>query len=266
MHNERGKFGEHFDIISTHYNDFGDRAFTSVMYGLLSKPAPVPNYTVTFKDRNGITLKEVNVNQGETVAEIAKELNPERFGYVFIGWNNDVETPIVEDKTFTAIYKRDVETKYEVKINDQTVEQVAFDTRITVDASEEVLWMVNNQKFHIGKTAVMYAFGNMHIEAHELDDIDKDAPFISLLGTITTDTSFVAFVHVYSGAGEIEEYGATFWNVDTPTSRKNIVVTEGCDAMISLVNIKAGAYRGVKAYAIVDGTALASDYELTHQF
>lgn len=248
-----------------HYNDFGARAFTSVMYGLLSKPTP--EYTVTFNDYNGITLKEVKVKEGESVAEIAKEIVPEKYGYIFSGWNNDVHAPIVGETIFTAIYKRDVEAKYKVTINNQVVNNVSFDTKITVNAAKDVLWVVNDQKFHVGESAVMYSFGDMLIEARELGDIDKNEPFVSLLGTQKADGIFIAFVHVYAGANEIAEYGANFWNADNEAINKNVVVTIGNDAMISLYGIKAGAKRGVKAYAkLIDGTVIYSEARKTEQF
>jgi hypothetical protein len=139
------------------------------------------------------------------------------------------------------------------------LQEVAFDTKITVKAGKKSLWKINGQKYHIGETVVAYSFGAMNIVAEEIPaGVNEEDAFVSLLEVKTTSGEIVAFVHVYAGAGEVTEYGANFWNV-LNDKNKNIVVTTGADAMITLYGIKAGAQRGVKAYALVDGVAIYSD-------
>ena len=106
----------------------------------------------------------------------------------------------------------------------------------------------------------------MAITAEDLPaDVDENEAFVSLLEVKKTPGELVAFVHVYAGAEEVAEYGANFWNVST-SKAKNIVVTAGADAMITLYGIKTGAQRGVKAYAKVNGVAIYSEKTAEYTF
>lgn len=62
--------------------------------------APVPTYTVTFKDWDGAILSTQNVTKGES-ADIPDA--PEHEGYKFVKWNKSA-TNVTEDMTVTAVY------------------------------------------------------------------------------------------------------------------------------------------------------------------
>ncbi len=69
-------------------------------------------YTVTFVDYDGNVLKESLVLEGDSA--IAPEKNPEREGYLFIGWDGDFEN-ITQDLIIKAMYeeKTDVQDNQE---------------------------------------------------------------------------------------------------------------------------------------------------------
>ena len=230
---------------------------------------PALGHTVKFFDKNGTQVYTAQIQDGETAAAAAEEalkVIGTVVGYTFKGWDNDVNASVNGEASFTATYERDIETKYQTSINGEPVQEVAFDTKITVKAGKKSLWKINGEKYHIGETVVAYSFGAMAITAEELPaDVDENKAFVSLLEVKKTSGELVAFVHVYAGAGEVAEYGANFWNVSTGKD-KNIVVTAGADAMITLYGVKAGAQRGVKAYAKVNGDAIYSEKTAEYTF
>ena len=222
---------------------------------------PALGYEVIFADYNGAEVYSVNIQAGESASEAAiiAEAKLARYGYTFVGWNEEVSV-INSDVTFIATYKRDTVAKYGFTVNGESYDNVAFDAKITVNAGKEALWKVNGQKYHIGASVTMYAFGDMVVEAVELDEsIDKTKAFVSLLGTVSENGKFVAFIHVYSGDEEVEEYGAYYWNLDNIESFKTVGHKEGADLMTTLYGITSGKKRGVKAYAIVGGNMIYSE-------
>lgn len=62
--------------------------------------APIPVYTVTFKDWDGTILNTQDVNKGEN-ADIPEA--PEHEGYKFVKWNK-TPTNVTEDMVCTAVY------------------------------------------------------------------------------------------------------------------------------------------------------------------
>ena len=62
--------------------------------------APIPTYTVTFKDWDGTILSTQEVTKGES-ADIPTA--PEHEGYKFVKWNKSA-TNVTEDMTVTAVY------------------------------------------------------------------------------------------------------------------------------------------------------------------
>lgn len=60
----------------------------------------INTYTVTFKDHNGIVLKQEEVNEGESALPPS---DPTRTGYTFTGWSSSFDS-ITEDKEIIAQY------------------------------------------------------------------------------------------------------------------------------------------------------------------
>jgi uncharacterized repeat protein (TIGR02543 family) len=66
-----------------------------------AKPVPLVYFTVTFLDWDGTLIKAEQVLSGGAATAPA---DPERTGYVFVGWDDDF-TNITEDKTINALYR-----------------------------------------------------------------------------------------------------------------------------------------------------------------
>ncbi len=228
-------------------------------------------FSVKFNDYNGELLGETYIESGASAFDFAKTIiAPSRYGYIFEGWDNNIEEPIFADASFIATYKRDVDTKYSLKINGEEKEALAFDSKITASTGQNVLWKVNGQNFHIGNKLQAFVFGDMEIEALEYTDeikenLPEDKAFVSLLGAKEGDNKLIAFVHLYSGEEEITEYGATFYDTDDASKFKNIVVSSGNDAMLTLYGISSGAKRSVKGYALGE-SAIYSENIISAQF
>ena len=67
----------------------------------LAKPIPLVYFTVTFLDWDGTLIKTEQVLSGGAATA---PVDPERTGYVFIGWDDDF-TNITEDKIINALYR-----------------------------------------------------------------------------------------------------------------------------------------------------------------
>ncbi len=228
---------------------------------------PALGYLVTFNDYNGSKLFETRVQAGKSAEAVANEVKAlaVRYGYTFSAWDGDTSV-INANSVFTAVYVRNIEPDYTLTIDGEPVAEMAFDAKITVKNAQKVLWTVNGQKYHIGETAVMYAFGDMSVASEELGELDENKAFVSLLGTVKENGKFVAFVHVYKGAEEISEFGAYFWNTENEVSFKKLSFTSGNDVMATLYGIGAGKGRGVKAYATINGTDIYSETSDTNVF
>ncbi len=229
-------------------------------------------YSVEFLDYSGEILEKTYVSAGENVGTFAEKIeSPFRYGYVFNGWDGDVDQPIYTDAVFLATYKRDIQTKYTVDINDESTQQLPFDSKIVVRTGETALWKVNEQNFNIGRDMIAFVFGDMKIEAHKYEDelmqaYPQNKAFISLLDAKQEGNKLIAFVHLYRGEEEISEYGATFINEEDPSKYKNLVLTEGNDAMLTLYGTKEGSVRSVKGYCLVGETPIYSERKITAQF
>ena len=232
--------------------------------------AGTTTYYVSFVCKN-TTVYSTEVEANSTLSPEQQALADANkltgYGYSFKGWDNPITDPITANNTvFIATYERNIEDKYSLTISGEPEEEAAFDAKITVNAADdkEVLWKVNGVDFHIGKTLTAYVFGAMTIEAHELGDIDKSVPFVSLVHTVAANGEFVAFVHLYDAGKPVTEYGARYWNAANGITEanaatfKNLSVTTGSDAMATLYGIAQGKTRGVQAYAVVDGETIYS--------
>lgn len=76
-------------------------------------------YTVTFVDHDGSILRESLVIEGDSAT--APEENPERDGYVFIGWDRDFEN-ITENLIVTALYEKKSEAPEDTDEEDDNQE------------------------------------------------------------------------------------------------------------------------------------------------
>lgn len=77
------------------------------------EPPHVETAKIVFKD--GLTSEvyyENNVSIGTNVKEIADKINPKKEGYIFTGWDNDVNIKADKDMTFTALWKKDKAKRY----------------------------------------------------------------------------------------------------------------------------------------------------------
>ena len=234
---------------------------------------PVIEHNVTFYDNKEVPVYTTTVIDGETAAaaaEAAEAALASNNGYTFLGWSGDTEAAITADTDFTAVYERDISTTYSLEINGESSETLAFDSKITLNAREKVLWKVNGQKFSIGNSAIAYAFGNIEITSEDASALDENEPFVSLLHTVkdVEGGQFIAFIRLYDPNGEATEFGASFWNAlqETPSKFKTVAFNAGNDAMATLYGIPEGASRAVKAYAIIGEETICSELIDTAQF
>ena len=83
---------------------------------ILSACAPsapkINKYTVTFKDYDETILRQEIIEQGHNATAPA---DPVRYGYIFIGWDNDYKN-IQKDTILVAQYERDLSVTFEYKV------------------------------------------------------------------------------------------------------------------------------------------------------
>lgn len=238
---------------------------------------------VSFIGRGNRPVYEALVLPGRTLTEAdltaAKSAADVFFGYKFSSLQNEdsyyLSTPITEATVINAVYVRDAETKYSVAVDGVDLdESYSFDSRLTVKSStgDKVLWKINDANYDISSETVLYVFGEIDIVAEEKpEDMDENAPFVSILGALVDRDSYVIFAHAYSGGKDISKLGVKFINgrsrdelsdiawddeILSGIKFKDAAIIGKKELMATLYGTRAGTVRMAQAYAVFSDNSI----------
>ena len=252
-------------------------------------------HSVKFYDKMGNLLKEIAVNDGETISDADLEainaLVPDIYGYEKLlsdgkqAWDGDVTEAVLSDVSFVAQYVVSDKT-YAVsykKVDGTVVDLGAlkFDTRIVCTDENAKSFTVNGQTVASGKEAVLYVYGAFQVIAESSEATENSIGIMeSFKGTKDGLNTLITFVRVNNPENKkIADVGVIFASANAATAMADLEWTQenftdaGFKCVIAhsekngaqnfmgrLVGIKDGASRAARAYvAFEDGTRLYSN-------
>lgn len=215
------------------------------------------DHTVTFKDSKGNTVYEcyAEADGGISATDLAaaKAALPDVYGYKLSDevWDADITAPIVADTTFNAIYVRDTETEYTIKVGEEE-KSYTFDYRVDfVNKSGATTWLVNGQFYDYSDKISVYTFGDYEVTTS--DAAAPTAPVVSVVGTADPAGKFITFVRVYNPTDEeIVGYGVRF------TSGTVYGMMNGCEWDDDSIAAAIPEYTANKSKYIADYTVNAA--------
>ena len=216
------------DTLSTVWNLDTDVVTTdTVLYPVWD----ADTFTVRFLDYNGSVISEQNV---EYLSYATLPDNPERDGYVFVGWDN-YSDGITSDCDFTAQYvSEDEYTRVELsrsKLSMLTGTTATINVTVTPDASAdaELLWYSSNPDIvtidEYGNLKAVHS-GTAIVTVVALDTFESDNCVVTVLGSadaeilplsnsaVTVDTSAKFLLGIEDGKNTIPEINSQLENTD----------------------------------------------------
>ncbi len=237
----------------------------------------IDRYSVKFIGRSGKVDYVVTVDSGEKVTQndITAALSAAGgyYGYKAVGLERNIASETITANCEVAVvYERDKSLACAVTYNGAPVAADGFDAKVSLTNTNEVVWYINGEKYSVGSSCVLYTCGDMTVTTKALGSTDKNAPFVSIIQTLSKDGNMYAFATAYEGNKTISELGVVFTstiNADIQNSDWTEAVllnvsyakakVNDIDIMAVLTDVSEGKDRLAQAYAkFSDGTTVYS--------
>ena len=188
----------------------GVKTYTCTVCGKTKTQAvPAHGYTITFDSQGGSSVTEIIKKAGDSVTAPA---DPERTGFVFLGWYTDKDKSVFEGATpyvFDKMPENNVTlyAKWALKLavsyngHDKTVAMTSFNV---TEANEDVMFVVDFEKINCNKSYIgvpMYRYEGETRIGLDTEVAKEDSKYVS---AVYDD----AMQNVYAEDDELYRYGA----------------------------------------------------------